>query len=160
MIEIYTDGASSGNPGPGGYGTILRSGNHYRELSGGFRMTTNNRMELLAVIVGLEAIKKPGEEVQVFSDSKYVVDAVEKKWVFGWVKKHFQGKKNKDLWLRFLSAYKLHKVKFTWIKGHNDHPENERCDRLAVAAGKDTKNLKIDTFFESEQQKPVAPKMW
>ena len=160
MIEIYTDGSSSGNPGPGGYGTILRSGQHYKELSGGFRTTTNNRMELLAVIAGLEAIKQLGEEVQIFSDSKYVVDSVEKKWVFGWVKKNFAGKKNKDLWLRFLSVYKLHKVKFTWIKGHNDHPENERCDRLAVAAGKDTKNLKIDIFFENEQQKPSEPKMW
>ncbi|MGY3055108.1 ribonuclease HI [Pedobacter sp. UYEF25] len=160
MIEIYTDGSSSGNPGPGGYGTILRAGEHYKELSGGFRMTTNNRMELLAVIAGLEAIKTSGAEVQVFSDSKYVVDAVEKKWVFGWVKKNFAGKKNKDLWLRFLSVYKLHKVKFTWIKGHNDHPENERCDSLAVAAGKDTKNLKIDAFFENEQQKPSEPKMW
>ncbi|MET4082989.1 ribonuclease HI [Pedobacter sp. UYP30] len=160
MIEIYTDGSSSGNPGPGGYGTILKSGSHYKELSGGFRKTTNNRMELLAVIAGLEAIKQPGEEVQIFSDSKYVVDSVEKKWVFGWVKKNFAGKKNKDLWLRFLALNKLHKVKFTWIKGHNDHPENERCDRLAVAAGKDTKNLKVDTFFENEQQNPATPKMW
>ena len=160
MIEIYTDGSSSGNPGPGGFGTILKSGNHYKELSGGFRMTTNNRMELLAVIVGLEALKSVNQDVMIFSDSKYVVDSVEKKWVFGWVKKHFVGKKNKDLWLRFLEVYKLHKVKFTWIKGHNDHPENERCDRLAVAAGKDIKNLKIDAFFESEQQKPSEPKMW
>ncbi len=160
MIEIYTDGSSSGNPGPGGFGTILKSGGHYKELSGGFRMTTNNRMELLAVIVGLEALKSANQDVMVFSDSKYVVDSVEKKWVFGWVKKHFVGKKNKDLWLRFLKVYKLHNVKFTWIKGHNDHPENERCDRLAVAAGKDIKNLKIDAFFESEQQKPSEPKMW
>ena len=160
MIEIYTDGSSSGNPGPGGFGTILKSGGHYKELSGGFRMTTNNRMELLAVIVGLEALKTANQDVMVFSDSKYVVDSVEKKWVFGWVKKHFVGKKNKDLWLRFLEVYKLHKVKFTWIKGHNDHPENERCDRLAVAAGKDIKNLKIDAFFESEQQKPSEPKLW
>lgn len=153
MIEIYTDGAASGNPGPGGYGVILRSGSHYKELSGGFRMTTNNRMELLAVIVGLNAIKKPGEQVTIFSDSKYVVDSVEKKWVFGWVKKGFAGKKNKDLWMRFLAVYKLHDVKFVWIKGHNSHAENERCDELAVAAGKQKSSLEIDTEFEAERNR-------
>lgn len=153
MIEIYTDGAASGNPGPGGYGTILRAGQHYKELSGGFRMTTNNRMELLAVIKGLEALKSLNQQVTVYSDSKYVVDAVEKKWIFGWVTKNFKDKKNKDLWLRFLELYKLHKVKFIWIKGHNDHPENERCDRLAVAASHDKQNLAIDTFFEVERNK-------
>ncbi|KQS34425.1 ribonuclease HI [Pedobacter sp. Leaf194] len=153
MIEIYTDGAASGNPGPGGYGTILRSGKHYKELSGGFRMTTNNRMELLAVIKGLEALKSLNQEVTIYSDSKYVVDAVEKKWVFGWVTKQFKDKKNKDLWLRFLELYKLHKVKFVWIKGHNDHPENERCDRLAVAASQNKQNLLIDSFFEAERSK-------
>jgi ribonuclease HI len=153
MIEIYTDGASSGNPGPGGYGTILRSGKHYKELSAGYRKTTNNRMELLAVITGLEAIKNPGEEIMVFSDSKYVIDAVEKKWVFGWLRTGFKGKKNKDLWLRFLSAYNLHHVKFTWVKGHNGHPENERCDELAVKASQQ-KNLLIDSIFETESQKP------
>ncbi|MCZ4244192.1 ribonuclease HI [Pedobacter punctiformis] len=153
MIEIYTDGAASGNPGPGGYGTILRTGKHYKELSGGFRMTTNNRMELLAVIKGLEALKSLNQEVMVYSDSKYVVDAVEKKWVFGWVTKGFKDKKNKDLWMRFLELYKLHKVRFTWIKGHNDHPENERCDRLAVSASHDKQNLAIDTFFEAERNK-------
>ncbi|UKT62162.1 ribonuclease HI [Pedobacter mucosus] len=153
MIEIYTDGAASGNPGPGGYGTILRSGQHYKELSGGFRMTTNNRMELLAVIKGLEALKSLNQQVTVFSDSKYVVDAIEKKWVFGWVTKGFKDKKNKDLWIRFLELYKLHKVKFIWIKGHNDHPENERCDRLAVAASRNTRELAIDTFFEVERSR-------
>jgi len=150
MIELFTDGASSGNPGPGGYGTILRSGPHYKELSAGFRKTTNNRMELLAVIVGLEALKKPGQDVIIYSDSKYVVDAVEKNWVFGWLKKGFEGKKNKDLWLRFLQAYKLHKVKFQWIKGHAGHPENERCDRLAVAASQQKDKLLIDSVFEVE----------
>lgn len=150
MIEIFTDGSSSGNPGPGGFGIVMRSGPHYKEISGGFRKTTNNRMELLAVIVGLESIKKIKQDVMVFSDSKYVVDAVEKKWVFGWVKKGFAGKKNKDLWLRFLQVYKLHQVRFTWVKGHAGHPENERCDQLAVAAGKDHKNWKIDSVFESE----------
>lgn len=154
MIEIFTDGASSGNPGPGGYGVVLRAGVHYKELSGGFRKTTNNRMELLAVIVGLEALKKPGQEVLIWSDSKYVVDAVEKRWVFGWLNKGFEGKKNKDLWLRFLNVYKLHKVNFRWIKGHAGHPENERCDRLAVAAYQRRDELKIDSVFEMEAGKP------
>ena len=152
MIELYTDGASSGNPGPGGYGMILRSGKHYKELSGGYRKTTNNRMELLAVIIGLETIKKQGQEVVVYSDSKYVIDSVEKKWVFGWVKKGFQGKKNADLWLRFLEIYKKHTVKFVWVKGHANHPENERCDELAVKASKQ-KELLIDTEYEREAQK-------
>lgn len=149
MIEIYTDGAASGNPGPGGYGVILRAGSHYKEISAGFRMTTNNRMELLAVIVGLNALKSPGQEVTVFSDSKYVIDSVEKKWVFGWVKIGFKGKKNKDLWMQFLNVYKLHTVKFVWIKGHNNHPENERCDVLAVAASKNRAALGIDAVFEA-----------
>jgi len=153
MIEIYTDGAASGNPGPGGYGVILRSGNHYKELSGGFRMTTNNRMELLAVIEGLNAIKQPGAQVTIYSDSKYVVDSVEKKWVFGWVKKGFKDKKNKDLWIRYLAVHKLHNIKFIWIKGHNDHPENERCDVLAVTASKDRAAQQIDTEFEAERNR-------
>jgi len=107
-------------------------------------------MELLAVIVGLEALKKPGQDVMIYSDSKYVVDAVEKKWVFGWLKKGFAGKKNKDLWLRFLSAYKLHNVRFTWVKGHAGHPENERCDVMAVQASRQ-RDLQIDTVFEMEK---------
>jgi ribonuclease HI len=147
MIEIYTDGSSRGNPGPGGYGTILRSGSHYKELSGGFRKTTNNRMELLGVIIGLEALKKHGSEVMIYSDSKYVVDSVTKGWVFGWVKKDFKDKKNKDLWLRFLAIYPKHKVRFTWIKGHNNHPQNERCDELAVAAAT-SGNLLVDKEYE------------
>ena len=150
MIEIYTDGAASGNPGPGGYGVILRSGNHYKELSAGFRMTTNNRMELMATIVGLTALKTPGQEVTIFSDSKYVIDSVEKKWVFGWLKTGFKGKKNKDLWMKFLNIYKLHNVKFVWVKGHNNHPENERCDELAVAASKNRSAQTIDSVFEAE----------
>ncbi|WP_295719950.1 ribonuclease HI [Mucilaginibacter sp.] len=151
MIEIYTDGASSGNPGPGGYGVILRSGKHYKELSEGFRKTTNNRMELLAVIKGLESIKSPNQ-VMIFSDSKYVIDSIEKRWVNGWVAKGFAGKKNKDLWMRYLEASKPHQVKFTWVRGHNGHPENERCDQLAVAAGKQTPLL-IDSVFEVENAK-------
>jgi ribonuclease HI len=152
MIEIFTDGAASGNPGPGGYGVILKSGAHYKELSGGFRLTTNNRMELLAVIEGIRAIKHLNQEIRVVSDSKYVVDAVEKGWVFNWQKKAFKDKKNKDLWMQYLELHRLHKIKFQWIKGHNDHPENERCDRLAVAASQDKTNLKTDFFFETEQK--------
>ncbi|MFA6247186.1 MAG: ribonuclease HI [Mucilaginibacter sp.] len=152
MIEIYTDGASSGNPGPGGYGVILRSGQHYKELSAGFRKTTNNRMELLAVITGLEAIKTPNQQVTIFSDSKYVIDSIEKRWVHGWVAKGFKDKKNKDLWLRYLAIAKAHQIKFVWVRGHNGHPENERCDQLAVAAGKQ-KDLLIDSVFEVESAK-------
>ncbi|WP_040625827.1 ribonuclease HI [Mucilaginibacter paludis] len=149
MIEIFTDGASSGNPGPGGYGTILRSGAHYKELSGGYRKTTNNRMELLAVIKGLEALTKPNQTVTIFSDSKYVIDPIEKKWLYGWVQKGFKDKKNKDLWLRLLELIKVHQIKFVWVRGHNGHPENERCDRLAVAASKQP-GLLIDSVFEAE----------
>ncbi|HNP47538.1 MAG TPA: ribonuclease HI [Bacteroidia bacterium] len=134
MITIYTDGSSRGNPGPGGYGVVLLSGEHRKELSQGFRLTTNNRMELMSVIVGLEALKKEGQQVVIYSDSKYVVDAVEKKWVFGWEKKGYSGKKNPDLWQRFLRIYRKHHVKFHWVKGHADTPENNRCDELAVAA--------------------------
>lgn len=148
MIELYTDGAAKGNPGKGGYGAILKKGEHEKEFSQGYRHTTNNRMELMAVIAGLEALKNDGLEVTVYSDSKYVVDAVDKGWVFGWVKKGFKDKKNPDLWLRFLKVYKKHKVKFKWIKGHNDHPYNERCDRLAVAAA-ESKNLIIDEGYEA-----------
>lgn len=151
-IEIFTDGASSGNPGPGGYGTILRSGQHYKELSQGFRKTTNNRMELLAVIKGLEALKSPNQQVIIYSDSKYVIDSIEKKWLQGWVKKGFAGKKNKDLWLRYIEVSRIHHIKFIWVKGHAGHPENERCDQLAVAAGKQ-KDLLIDAVFETENAK-------
>ena|ERR1700712_5280378 len=151
MVNIYTDGASSGNPGPGGYGVILRSGEHYKELSQGYRKTTNNRMELLAVIKGLEALKAP-QAVTIYSDSKYVIDPIEKKWIYGWVQKGFKDKKNKDLWLRFLELSKIHQIKFVWVRGHNGHPENERCDVLAVAAGKQ-KELLIDTVFEAEAAK-------
>jgi ribonuclease HI len=148
IIEIFTDGSSRGNPGPGGYGTILRMGEHYKELSEGYRLTTNNRMELLSVIKGLEALKKPWSEITIYSDSKYVVDAVNLKWVFGWEKKDYKDKKNKDLWVRFLEIYKKHHVKFVWIKGHNSHPQNERCDFLAVSAAKGN-NLQIDEGYEA-----------
>jgi len=152
MINIYTDGASSGNPGPGGFGVILRSGKHYKEISEGYRKTTNNRMELLAVITGLESIKMPGQDIMIYSDSKYIIDSVEKKWVFNWVRTNLKNKKNKDLWLRFLEVYKQHQIRFTWVKGHNGHPENERCDELAVQASKQ-KNLLPDINFEKEELK-------
>ncbi|WP_425390593.1 ribonuclease HI [Ekhidna sp.] len=148
MIMMFTDGAAKGNPGPGGYGTILRYGEKEKELSDGFRNTTNNRMELLAVIAGLEAIKKPGWKVLVVSDSKYVVDAVTKGWLKSWVVKDFKGKKNRDLWERYLKASAPHDVRFKWVKGHAGHPENERCDQLAVAAA-ERKNLKVDEAFEA-----------
>jgi ribonuclease HI len=133
-IIIYTDGASSGNPGPGGYGTVLISGKHRLEKSEGFRLTTNNRMELLAVITGLEALKIPNSNVVIYTDSKYVADSVEKGWVFNWESKGFKKKKNPDLWIRFLKIYRKHNVRFVWIKGHSDNKENEICDRLAVNA--------------------------
>ena len=152
LIEIFTDGASSGNPGPGGYGAILRSGKYYKELSEGFRKTTNNRMELLAVIKALEALKNPNQTVTIYSDSKYVIDAIEKRWLQGWLAKGFKDKKNKDLWLRYLDVSKLHQINFSWVRGHNGHPENERCDELAVAASKQ-QNLLIDSVFEMEAAK-------
>ncbi len=133
-ITIYTDGASRGNPGKGGYGIVLISGKFRKEISQGYLRTTNNRMELLAVIVALETLKFENSLVEVFTDSKYVVDSVEKKWIFNWIKKDFKGKKNVDLWKRFLKIYPKHKVNFFWIKGHNQNIENERCDKLAVDA--------------------------
>jgi len=148
LIEIFTDGSSRGNPGPGGYGTILRFKQHVKELTAGFRLTTNNRMELLAVIVGLESIKTNNLPVTIYSDSKYVVDAVEKKWVHGWHKKGFAGKANGDLWARFLRIYAQHQVKFVWIKGHAGHPENERCDVMAVQSAL-SPNLLIDHGYEA-----------
>ena len=150
-IIIYTDGAASGNPGPGGFGVVLKAGVYRKELMAGFRKTTNNRMELLAVIVGLEALKQPGWQVVVYSDSRYVVDAVEKGWVFGWEKKGFKDKKNPDLWKRFLAIYRQHQVKFVWVKGHADIPENERCDRLAVAASSSS-NLIEDVGYRADAQ--------
>ena len=147
-VIIYTDGAAKGNPGNGGYGVVMISGSHRKEISEGFVLTTNNRMELLSVIVSLENLKKEKTSATIYSDSKYVVDSVEKKWLFGWEKKDFKLKKNPDLWKRFLVVYRKHKVRFKWIKGHNSHPQNERCDQLAVAAAKGI-NLISDTFFES-----------
>ena len=147
-IIIYTDGSARGNPGPGGYGVVMISGQHRKELSQGFKHTTNNRMELMSVIVALESIKKHGANVTIYSDSKYVVDSVEKKWVFGWEKKNFAGKKNPDLWKRFLIVFKKHKIKFVWVKGHADNAENNLCDELAVAAAFGS-SLLTDVGYES-----------
>lgn len=146
-VIVYTDGAAKGNPGNGGYGVVLMSGSHKKELSEGFVNTTNNRMELLAVIVALEALKKPQTEVVVYSDSKYVVDSVEKKWVFNWQRTNFKGKKNIDLWKRFLKIYPIHRVSLVWVKGHAGNLYNERCDELAVAAA-EGKDLKIDEGYQ------------
>lgn len=150
MIRIYTDGAAQGNPGPGGYGVILKYNNHVKELSGGFRLTTNNRMELLAVITGLEAIKKSDIAVTIYSDSKYVVDAIEKGWIWGWQKKNFARKANADLWQRYIPLHHKFKPKFVWVKGHAGHPENERCDQLAVLAAEGS-NLHIDQWYEENK---------
>ena len=155
-VHIYTDGAAKGNPGKGGYGVVMESvkeGKTYRkEFFEGFRLTTNNRMELLAVIVGLEKLKNPNTKVLVVSDSKYVVDSVLKKWVFGWEKKKFIDRKNSDLWKRLLVIYRMHQVDFKWIKGHNNHPQNERCDELAVMAAQSSP-WSIDAFYEKEEGK-------
>ncbi|NOY94915.1 MAG: ribonuclease HI [Chlorobi bacterium] len=148
-ITIYTDGAARGNPGPGGYGVVLISGRHRKELSQGYKLTTNNRMELLAVIVALEALKIENCDVTIYTDSKYVADAVEKRWVFSWAQKRFKGKKNPDLWMRFLKVYKKHTVRFVWIKGHANNPLNERCDQLAVEASMQPELL------EDEGYKPL-----
>ena len=153
QVHIYTDGACSGNPGKGGYGIVMEwVGKPYqKEFSEGYKKTTNNRMELLAVIVALENLRSDKLNITVFSDSKYVVDAVEKKWVFGWEKKGFKNKKNIDLWKRFLKIYRKHNVSFKWVKGHNDHVQNERCDVLAVEASQQN-NLLIDEGFETKPE--------
>ena len=154
QVHIYTDGAAKGNPGPGGYGVVMElvGTTFKKEFYEGFRHTTNNRMELLAVIVGLEKLKNPNMKVLVVSDSKYVVDSVEKKWVLGWEKKGFKDRKNSDLWKRFLIIYRKHQVDFIWIKGHNNHKQNERCDELAVFAS-NQKTLSVDLFYEREDNK-------
>jgi len=153
-VHIYTDGAAKGNPGPAGYGVVMEMVEtpYKKEFYEGFRLSTNNRMELLAVIVGLEKLKNPKTKVLVVSDSKYVVDSVEKRWVFQWEKINFKAKKNPDLWMRFLKIYRKHQVDFQWVKGHNSHPQNERCDELAVMASQQG-NLSIDEFYEREEGK-------
>ena len=148
-ITIYTDGSALGNPGKGGFGAVLISGPYRREVSQGYRLTTNNRMELLAVIVALEMLKFEGSNVTLYSDSQYVVNAVEKGWVFGWERKGFAGRKNADLWIRFLRIYRKHHVRFVWVKGHANTVENNRCDQLAVAAAGGA-NLLEDTGYKEE----------
>lgn len=152
MISIYTDGAARGNPGPGGYGTILLYQGHKKEISGGFRLTTNNRMELMAVIIGLESLKNEKETVTIYSDSKYVVDSIAKRWVFGWEKKGFLNKKNPDLWKRFLVVYRKHTVHIEWVKGHAENEWNNRCDELATAAA-DKPDLLADEGYENFKTK-------
>jgi len=147
-IIIYTDGSAKGNPGNGGYGIVMISDCYRKELSKGFRLTTNNRMELLGVVIALESVKKNGSKITIYSDSKYVVDAVEKKWVFSWEKKNFNKKKNPDLWIRFLRVYNKHTVVFLWVKGHSNNKENERCDVLAVQAA-EGKDLFVDQWYEN-----------
>ncbi len=150
MVEMYTDGAARGNPGPGGYGVVLLSQGHRKELSKGFRMTTNNRMELWAVIAGLEVLKKQDLEITIYSDSKYVVEAVEKGWVFQWnMKSDFGKKKNRDLWKRFLKLYEYQNIRFVWVKGHSTNKENNRCDEIATQAA-DGFDLAVDEFYENE----------
>ncbi|MBL0740878.1 ribonuclease HI [Chryseolinea lacunae] len=150
MIRIFTDGAAQGNPGPGGYGVVMKFQSAVKEMSQGFRLTTNNRMELLAVIVGLEAIKKEGLPITIYSDSKYVVDSVEKGWIWGWQKKNFAKKANADLWQRYIPLHLKLKPKFVWIKGHAGHPENERCDQLAVQAA-EGHALLTDRWYEANR---------
>tara|TARA_R110002072_G_scaffold266303_1_gene425169 strand:+ start:16065 stop:16562 length:498 start_codon:yes stop_codon:yes gene_type:complete len=151
LIEIYTDGSAKGNPGNGGYGVVMRFNGKEKELSQGYRMTTNNRMELLAVIVALESLKTNKHPIKIYSDSKYVIDSIEKKWVFGWEKKNFKGKKNADLWKRFLRVHPKFNLQFEWVRGHDGHPENERCDVLAVNAA-DSGNYLVDVVFEENQK--------
>jgi ribonuclease HI len=150
-VRIYTDGSAKGNPGPGGYGIVLKFDQMQKELSQGYRLTTNNRMELLALIVALENMKTNKYPIEVYSDSRYVIDAITKGWVFGWRNKGFKGKKNADLWLRYLELHPQFNVSFHWVKGHNGHPENERCDQLAVKAA-ETPPHQIDTVFEANQE--------
>jgi len=147
MIVIYTDGAAKGNPGPGGYGVVMKFKNHRKELSQGYRKTTNNRMELLAVIVALEALKENKYPVTIYSDSKYVVEPIKQGWLWDWQKKGFKKKKNADLWRRFIPLYKKFKPKLKWLKGHAGDPENERCDQLAITSAEGS-NLLIDKVYE------------
>ncbi len=149
-VTIYTDGSARGNPGPGGYGVVLMSGQHRKEISQGYHHTTNNRMELMAVIAGLKALKKPGMHVTIFSDSQYVVKAVEEGWLKNWIKTNFKGgKKNPDLWREFYELSQKHNIKFKWVKGHADNPFNNRCDELATEAADGAKhNLLYDEGYE------------
>jgi ribonuclease HI len=150
-VIMYTDGSSRGNPGPGGYGVILMSGKLRKELSQGYRRTTNNRMELMGVIAGLEAMKKKGMNITIYTDSQYIVKAVKEGWLNKWMATNFaKGKKNKDLWVRFYDLYKQHQIKFVWVKGHADNAFNNRCDELATTAA-DGGDLLIDEGYEMDR---------
>ena len=154
MIEIFTDGSAKGNPGPGGYGIVMRFNDHYKELSQGYRLTTNNRMELLAVIVALRSMKTKKHQIRITTDSKYVVDAVNKGWLWNWQKTGFKKKKNVDLWQAFIPLYNTFKPKLSWIKGHAGHEENERCDELAVKAA-ESLDLLVDEGYENDPNKSL-----
>jgi len=148
MVKIYTDGSAKGNPGNGGYGIVMKWNGKVKEMSQGYRLTTNNRMELLAVIIALETLRSNKFKVKVFSDSKYVIDSITKGWVFNWKKQNFKEKKNSDLWKRYLLLHGKFDIEYFWVKGHAGHLENERCDVLAVAAAKRKSLHQIDEFFE------------
>ncbi len=150
-VRIFTDGSAKGNPGPGGYGIVMQFQGKEKEFSQGYRLTTNNRMELLALIVALENMKTNAYPIEVYSDSKYVIEAITKGWLFTWNSKDFKGKKNADLWKRYLTLHPKFKLTFHWVKGHNGHEENERCDRLAVAAAENAFDHHIDSVFEAER---------
>jgi ribonuclease HI len=154
-VEIYTDGSAKGNPGKGGYGIVIKNKENYLEISNGYRLTTNNRMELLAVIVALEKLENTTEDVIITSDSKYVIDSVTKGWVFNWQRQGFKKKKNPDLWKRFLKVYRKYKIKFVWVPGHSGHIENERCDELAVNASVH-EELEVDEYFENSRKEPPS----
>ena len=149
-ITIFTDGAARGNPGPGGYGVVMQTDRHKKELSEGYKLTTNNRMELLAVIVGLEALRFMGSEVVIYTDSKYIADAVNKGWLTEWERKAFRKKKNADLWKRFLKVYRQHDVTIKWVEGHSGIQGNERCDRLAVEASEKRELLEDEGYLQEK----------
>lgn len=147
QLVVYTDGAARGNPGPGGYGVVLQWGSKRKELSQGYRKTTNNRMELMAVIAALQSLTRTGLDIVVYSDSSYVVNAVEKGWLKGWLRTGFKGKKNADLWQQYATLAQRHRIRFVWVKGHADNPLNNRCDQLATAAA-DSGQWLVDEGYE------------
>lgn len=153
-VKVFTDGSAKGNPGPGGYGVVLKFNGKVKEIAQGYRLTTNNRMELLALIIALENLKTDKFPVEVYSDSKYVIDSITKGWVFNWKTKGFKGKKNADLWLRYLELHPKFNLTFHWVKGHAGHPENERCDLLAVRAAENPPHL-IDKVFETNKEQEL-----
>lgn len=156
VVEIYTDGAASGNPGPGGFGVVLLFGNLRKELSEGYRHTTNNRMELLAVIRAMETLKRKDIKVRVYTDSKYVSEAVNQGWLENWKRRKFKKVKNVDLWIKFLELYEIYRPEFIWVKGHADNRENERCDRLAVEASRSGILKEDEGYISGEDEKLIT----